>query len=422
MKIIAIGLNHKKTPIEIREKLFFPDSSLSKPLSELKNVDGIRASLILSTCNRTEIYAHVNDESGSIQSIKQFLSDCKNFPLSEFEPFLYSYFSKDALVHIFRVASSLDSLVVGEPQILGQFKKSFSIASETGTIDQLLMNLMNKAIETAKIVRTETTIGKSATSVSSCAVELAEKIFGKLDDKSVMIIGAGEMAELAIEHFVSDGIAKLYVVNRSYDKAESIASKYGGIPIKFDDYNTKLSEVDIIITSTGAPRYLIKTSDIKGIMRSRKYKPIFLIDISVPRNIEPDINTIDNAYVYDVDDLKIIVDANMKQRINEIGKAEKIIEKQIFEFINWYNSLAVVPTIKLLREKFEKIRQEELSRVLKKSGNNLGEVEKSIIESFSVSFMNKLLHEPLVNLKELSENDQAIEHVKITQKLFNIKG
>jgi len=421
MNILVIGLNHTKAPLDIREKLFFPEEKLKEPLYKLKELEGIKAGLILSTCNRTEIYAHAKTGKETIEELKEFLSESKNYPLSEFEPYLYIYQSKEALLHIFKVASSLDSLVIGEPQILGQFKKSFHIATEAETVDYILSQIMTKALEAAKKVRTETGIAKNAVSISSCAVALAKKIFGQLQDKSVMVIGAGEMAELALEHLISDGVSKILVVNRSFGKAKRIASNIGGEAVQYDNYMDYLEEIDIIITSTGAPHILIKAQDIKNIMRKRKYKPIFLIDISVPRNVDPSINDIDNAYVYDVDDLKLIMEKNIMRRQQEVSNAEKIIDKEVNKLISWYNSLAVIPTIKSLREKFESIRQAEIRRILKNSKNSFGERERELIEAFSKAYMNKILHEPMTKLKKLSESDDGLEQVEVARRLFNIK-
>jgi len=422
MNILAIGLNHKNTPLDIREKLFFPEDKLKEPLKKIVEIDGIDSGILLSTCNRTEIYAHSKGEDSTISSLKSFFSESKNYQLSEFEDYLYIVKSKNALNHIFRVASSLDSLVIGEPQILGQFKKSFQIASEVQTVDFILIQIMTKALETAKKVRTETDIAKNPVSVSSSAVDLAKKIFGNLDDKSVLIIGAGEMAELAVEHFITDGISNVSFVNRSFEKAEKMAKAYGGKAVPIENYLNSLQEIDIIITSTGAPHYLINAKDIKKIMRVRKYKPIFFIDISVPRNIDPGVNDFDNAYVYDIDDLKQIVETNIARRQNEVEKAIQIINKEVSIFISWYNSLSVVPTIKSLREKFDNIRQSEIQRILSKSGNSFGDKEKDLIEAFSISYMNKILHEPLVKLKEFTDSDRGLEHVEVAKKLFNIEN
>lgn len=420
MNIVVVGLSHKTAPVEVREKLSFPAARVPEALYSLKSYPGIDESLILSTCNRVEICAVAKNTNDGFNQIKEFLISCEpSLDHSRLLPYLYFYSSHDAIRHIFRVASSLDSLVVGEPQILGQFKDAFELAQTHKTTGTVLNKILKKAIFVAKRVRTETRISESAVSVSFAAVELAKKIFGKLDGKVIMLVGAGEMAELAAHHLIGSGVKDVMITTRNFDRAVELAMEFNGRPIRFDEYLEGMADADIIICSTGAPTYIIKSDDIREVIHRRKNRPIFLIDISVPRNIEPKVNDIDNVYLYDIDDLQMVVDANIKEREREAAQAEVIISEEVETISRWLKSLEVVPTIVALKNKAEDIRKSELEKSLSRLGR-LTEAEKQAIDILTASIVNKLLHSPLVSLKHEANSSNGSLYVEAARRLFNL--
>ncbi|MCX5718865.1 MAG: glutamyl-tRNA reductase, partial [Nitrospirae bacterium] len=323
MKVLVVGLNHKTADIEVREKVAFDGPKLGEGLLRLRGLPEIEEAMILSTCNRVELYANVKDPVQASESIKTFLSEFHDVNRELLDKSLYIYDDINAVRHIFRVASSLDSMVIGEPQILGQVKDAFEMALEKKTTGILLNRLMKKTISTAKKVRTETRIAENAVSISFAAVELAKKIFTNLSGKVSMLLGAGEMAELAARHLISNGVKEVIVVNRTYERACELARDFNGRPVKFDGFLQEMVRTDIVICSTGASRYVLMKDQMQKMMKERKQRPVFIIDISVPRNIDPEINALDNVYLYDIDDLQGIVDTNMFERKKEAEKAEK---------------------------------------------------------------------------------------------------
>ncbi len=422
MKVFVIGLNHKTADIDLREKLAFNGPKLEEGLLRLKELPEIEEAMILSTCNRVELYANVRDTIKASESIKRFLSEFHDINRESLNNALYSYEDVNAVRHIFRVASSLYSMVVGEPQILGQMKDAFELALNKKTTGILLNKLMKKAISVAKRVRTETRIAENAVSISFAAVELAKKIFTDLSGKSFMLLGAGEMAELAARHLMNSGVKGVIVANRTYERACELAKEFNGRPVKFDEFPLEMVHTDIVICSTGAPRYVLMKAEMQKVMRERKQRPVFIIDISVPRNIDPEINELPNVYLYDIDDLQGIVDANILERQKEAEKAERIIEEGIETFLRWQSSLDSVPTIVALREKAEEIKREELDRLLNKLPG-LGEKEKEAIEYMASAIINKLIHPPTTALKEDSEDrDILIATIKRLYGIDSEKG
>ncbi|MBI5187701.1 MAG: glutamyl-tRNA reductase [Nitrospirae bacterium] len=378
MKVLIVGLNHKTADIDIREKLSFNGLKLEDGMIKFKGLPEVEEAMILSTCNRVELYANVSDAEKASMSIKGFLSRFHNIDMAVLDNVLYIYDDVAAIRHVFRVASSLDSMVVGEPQILGQLKEAFEFALEKKTTGLLLNKLMKKAISVAKRVRTETRIAENAVSISFAAVELARKIFTDLSEKSFMLLGAGEMAELAARHLMNNGVKEVIVANRTYERACELANEFNGRPVKFDEFPQEMVHTDIVICSTGAPRYVLMKDQMQKVMKERKQKPVFIIDISVPRNIDPKINQLENVYLYDIDDLQGIVDANMLERHKEAEKAERIIEEEVETFLKWQSSLDSVPTIVALRDKAEEIKKEELENLINKLPE-LGERERKAI-------------------------------------------
>ena len=403
MKVFVVGLNHKTADVDTREKFTFNGPKLEEGLMKFKELPDVKEAMILSTCNRVELYANVSDTSKASESIKIFLSEFHNISRDSLDNALYIYDGVFAVKHVFRVASSLDSMVVGEPQILGQMKDAFELGLEKKTTGILLNRLMKKAISVAKRVRTETKIAENAVSISFSAVELARKIFTDLSKKVCMLLGAGEMAELAARHLITSGVKEIIVANRTYERGCELAKEFNGRPVKFEEFLNEMVRTDIVICSTGAPAYVVMKSQMQKVMKERKQRSVFIIDISVPRNIDPEINDLDNVYLYNIDDLQGVVDTNVSERGKEAEKAEKIIEEEIETFLKWQSSLDSVPTIVALREKAEEIKREELDRLLNRI-SNLDEKEKKAIEYMATAIVNKLIHPPTAALKESSED------------------
>ncbi|MEJ2682940.1 MAG: glutamyl-tRNA reductase [Candidatus Sulfobium sp.] len=418
MKVLVIGLNHKTANVDVREKLAFNGPKLEQGIFGLHKLPGIREVAVLSTCNRVEIYACVNNK-GASTDIMDFLADLHGLKRADFEKSLYALNDFDAVRHIFRVSSSLDSMVLGEPQILGQIKDAFEFALEKKTTGVLLNKLMKKAISTAKRVRTETRIAENAVSISFAAVELAKKIFTELADKSFMLLGAGEMAELASRHLVNNGVRTVMVVNRTYERGCELAQEFNGKPVRFENFLQELVYADIIICSTGAPSYVLHKDQMQKVMKERKHRPVFVIDISVPRNIDPEINKIDDVYLYDVDDLQEVVDQNIHGRKKEAERAESIIDEEVQKFGKWISSLDSVPVIVALRQKAEEIKREEIEKFRNRCPG-LGEEQARAVEYLASAVVNKLIHPPTVALKEDTEDrDELIATIK---KLYGING
>ncbi len=420
MGIVVVGLSHKTAPIEVREKLNFPENTLPDSLRKLMGYEGIRESLIVSTCNRVEIYASVQDSAQGIDRIKQFISEYHGLPREALEQSLYVYPDAQGVRHTFRVASSLDSLVLGEAQILGQLKDAFDIALKTKTTSTILNKLIKKAISVAKRVRTETRLAEGAVSISSAAVELAKKIFGDLNGKNVMLLGAGEMAELAAQHLLGNGVKNIMVANRTFERAEELAKEFKGDAIRFEHFPDALLMVDILICATGASHYVVKRDMVSRALKERRNKPIFMIDISNPRNIDPEVDKIDNVYLYDIDDLQSKVNVNTEGRAKEAEKAEEIVTQEVETYLQWERALDAVPTIVDLREKVEDVRKRELEKTLG-SLNGISEDQKRAVDLMSQSIVNKLLHAPLVILKQAASNPGNGDNtIAIARRLFNL--
>jgi len=419
MELVVVGLNHNTAPIQIRECLAFPENKMEDALCKVHTIPSVKENMIVSTCNRVEVYAATRQTEKAILDLKHFLSQFHGLPLKEFEKNLYALMGEEAVKHIFRVASSLDSMVVGEPQILGQIKSAYEMAVETRTSGIILHRLLHRAFHVAKKVRTETKIGDSAVSVSSVAVELAQKIFETLEKKTVLLIGAGEMCELAARHLISGGVEKVLVTNRTYDRALALAKEFKGEAIPFDEMNQGLRRVDIVISATDSPRPLIQHDQVVKVMKDRKQKPIFFIDIADPRDIEPGVGDIENVYLYNIDDLKKVADENIKDREKEAQKAEAIVKDEVIKFVNWYHSLEVTPTVVALRKKFEEIRKKELEKTLSLHPN-LSEKEKKSLEALTSSIINKILHTPSTLLKQTNEEAMADLYLDTLRTLFQL--
>jgi glutamyl-tRNA reductase len=419
MKIVVVGLNHKTADVELREKLAFNGPRLEEGLLRIKEIPEIREAAILSTCNRVEIYLQVRDVQKAYAAVKAFLAHFFEIRIESLDSSLYLHEGMTAVKHIFRVASSLDSMVVGEPQILGQLKDAFDFALERKATGVLLNRLLKKSISVAKRVRTETRIAENAVSISFAAVELARKIFTDLSGKSFLLLGAGEMAELAAKHMMTNGVKDIMVANRTYERGCELAREFEGRPVRFEEFPDALVHTDIVICSTGASTFVLRREHMQKAMRERKQKPVFIIDISVPRNVDPAINDLENVYLYDVDDLRGVVDTNITERQKEATKAETIVEEEIETFRKWLSSLDSVPTLIALREKAEAIRRDELERFFNRFPA-MGEKERKAVEGLASSIMNKLIHAPTVALKDEAEDRDML--TEVIKRLYNLNG
>lgn len=419
MNIIIVGLSHKTAPVEIREKVAFAPTAMAAPLQQMLALPAISEAVIVSTCNRVELYAVSRNADSAVVELKQFLADFHKLPLSELDEHLYTFEGQAAVRHVMRVSASLDSMIIGEPQILGQIKTAYGYASEQKSSGLILNRFLHKAFSVAKRVRTETEIASNAVSVSFAAVELARKIFDTLEDKVVMLIGAGEMCELAAKHFMNNGISKVLVTNRTFARAEKLAEEFDGTAVSFDNFREQLHRVDIVLSSTGAPDYVLSAEKMKEVIKARRHKPMFLIDIAVPRDIDPQANRIDGVYLYDVDDLQGVVQANLKGREKEAAKAEKIIEEEIVQFQRWLSTLEVKPTIVALRRQMDEIRQAELQKTFANL-NGLDDKERKAIESMASAIVNKILHQPTNILKKSQDGSDGDLYIDAVRTLFDL--
>jgi glutamyl-tRNA reductase len=417
--IVAIGLNHKTAPVEVRERLAFSSEDTPKVLEAMRLNTCVDEIALFSTCNRVEFLLATKDAPKAVEAVKDFMAEFKNTPRQTFEQALYVHHGDEAVRHIFRVAASLDSMVVGEPQILGQIKESYLRACDYRTCGVVLNRLMHRSFSVAKRVRTETGIGDHAVSISYAAVELGRKIFGELEGKAVLLLGAGEMAELAVEHLANNRAQPIFVANRTFERGLELAERFRGTAIRFEEVRDYLKQVDIVISSTGAPGYILVRDDFKGLMRARRNRPLFFIDIAVPRDIDPEINRINNVYVYDIDDLKSAIQENIEERKQEALRGERIVDAAVIQFRRWFQSLDVVPTIVDLRNKMEEIRQKELKKTFS-ALSSASEKDRAAIDRLTAALVKKILHDPTVFLKESGHQDEKSVHIDITRRLFSL--
>ncbi len=420
MHIIVVGLSHKTAPVEIREKLAIPESRMGEALARLCSYQGVREGILLSTCNRVEVYAVVDEIEAGYGRIQDFLADAHlSLSSEQLTPHLYWHQGDRAISHLFRVASSLDSMIVGESQILGQIKEAFEVALTHKATGIILNKVMKKAISVAKRVRTETTIAEMAVSVSYAAVELAKKIFSDLSEKTVLLVGAGEMAKLAARHFIASGIRHVQVTTRNPQSALELANRFGGTAVAFEDFRKEMASADIVLVSTGAAHYLVSEDDVQHSVRQRMNRPMFLIDISVPRNIDPAVRHVDNAFLFDIDDLKSRVEQNRGKRQNEAEKAELMIVDEVGVVRQWLQSLEVTPTIVALRARIDEIKQAELNKTLGRL-SNLSASERELIEAMASSIANKLIHNTMVTLKAEVNSSEGSAFVEAARRFFSL--
>jgi len=423
MALIVLGINHKSAPVEVREQLAFNIKELREAADQVfSHMSGIDEKVILSTCNRVEIYAHVDNIEDGLASLKRFLYRYNEIPEGTLEKYFYHYALDDAVQHLFEVSASLDSMVIGEPQILGQVKSAYHSARSVRATGKVLNQLFEKAFSVAKKIRTETAIAEKAVSISYAAVEMATRIFGNLEGRVVLLIGAGEMIELAGKHLVNQGVKTILVSNRNYDRAARLATELGGSAVKYDEFQDQLVNADIVISSTGAPHYVIKKEAVELAARHRAGNPIFFIDIAVPRDIEPSVNDLQNVFLYDIDDLNSVVNDNLAEREKEAEKARAIIRAEVNSFVSWLDRLEVEPTIIAIRKKAEDIKKRELQKTFARL--KLDEHQKQTVEAMASSIINKILHDPTLHLKNQTIREPEHHQRSITEfmkDLFNLE-
>jgi glutamyl-tRNA reductase len=420
MKLLVTGVSHKTAPVEVRECLAFPEPALPEALQSLKSRAGVTEACILSTCNRVEITVTTEDSVDPQALVDEFLRESRMVAAASVEPYLYRHQGQNAIHHLFRVASSLDSMVVGEPQILGQLKSAYGIAKTQGAICGWLEGLLERAFSVAKRVRSETGIGQMAVSVSFAAVELSRKIFGSLNNRTVMIAGAGKMSELAARHLRRSGATHVFVTNRTHERAVEMAKLFQGTPVEYSRFVAMLPEVDILIASSGAPHYILHKDEMQRVIAARRNKPMFLIDIAVPRNIEPSVNDLDNVYLYDIDDLQEVVNANLRERMKEAERAEEIVTQEVERMMARLKVQEITPTIVSLQEELERIRQAEIDKVRRKFGPVTHEQEEAW-EMLTRGIINKVAHGPISELRAQAGRPDGAPVIAAIRKVFHLQ-
>lgn len=415
--IYLIGLNHRTAAVEVRERFALTQHCTPETWA-IPCGQGISEALVLSTCNRVEIIA--SGQGDVAGKVLEHWAEARGYKAEDLAPYTYAHQNEEAVRHLFTVAASLDSMVLGEPQILGQLKDAYRKAVESKSTGIILNRLLHKAFSVAKRVRTETAVASSAVSISYAAVELAKRIFGDMQEHKAMLVGAGEMAELAAAHLLHAGIDKILVANRTFERGRELAAQFKGEAIAFDTLIERLVDVDIIITSTGSPEAIIRAKDINAVLRKRKYRPMFFIDIAVPRDIDPDVNGLDNVYLYDIDDLKEVVEENLAGRRDEAVKAASIVDEEVTVFARWLKSLDVQPTIVHLIQRAERIAEEELARTFKRLGN-VDEETRQALEVMTSALVRKLNHAPIDFLKRgTMAEDGVAPRIGLMRRIFDL--
>jgi glutamyl-tRNA reductase len=418
MHLTLIGLSHHTAPIDVRDRVALTGTLQARALSLLKSCGGLLETVLLSTCNRSEMYAATDDRPDPLP-IEAWFHDIHGLSYGTLSPYLYRMTDEQVIRHLFRVVSSLDSMVVGEQQILGQVKDAYLRSLGEQTTGVVLNRLFERALEVGKLVRDRTDIGSGSVSVSSVAVELARKIFQDLHRHSAMLIGAGETGELTAQYLVDAGIQRLMVANRTYERAAEVAARFGGTPVSLDEGLRRIKDVDIVVSSTGAPHCIIDRERMAEVMHARRNRPIFLIDIAVPRDIDPQVHNVYNAFLYDIDDLQAVADDNAERRNKEAEKAERIVEDEVNRFLNWYQGLAVTPTITRLRQHAEIIRAGELEYALSRL-KHLSDKDRETIDLMTRAIVNKLLHTPTTRLRSADDASREHYHLHSLRHLFGL--
>jgi len=422
MSLLALGINHKTAPVKIREQLSFASDTVSDALTDLIARDAVNEAVILSTCNRTEIYCQLNCEEDSTEQatevLIQWLKDFHDIKESNISEYLYLHPNKDAVRHMLRVASGLDSLVLGEPQILGQLKSAFAVAKKTGSVKQMLHKLFQHTFSCAKQVRTDTAIGASAVSVAFASVSLAKQIFSDFGEHTALLIGAGETIELVARHLQESGIGRIIIANRTVEKAHLLAHEFDGYAIALNEIPVHLAEADIVISSTGSQLPILGKGTVEAAIKVRKHKPIFMVDIAVPRDIEEQVSDLEDVFLYTVDDLKEIIDEGLKSRQEAALKAEEIIDIEVSHFMNWLRSLTSISTMCHYREQAGDIRDQAVHRAKKQLAN--GQSVDDVLEFLAHQLTNKLIHQPCIQIKQAGM-DGRTELIDAAIELFDLE-
>jgi glutamyl-tRNA reductase len=420
MRFSITGVNHKSAPVEVRERLAFDDHALSEALVALKGRPGFCEGMILSTCNRVEVALTCEENSKTAAvAVDEFLADTRHVQREWVTPYLYHFEDSDAIRHLFRVAASLDSMVVGEPQILGQLKSAYSLAKEHGAVSGFMDALLTRAFSVAKRVRSETDIGANAVSISYAAVELAREIFGSLEGKKIMIVGAGKMSELAARHLRRSGAGQILVTNRTHERALEMVELFDGKLVDYTRFLSALPEVDIVISSSAAPHYIIRREDMKRVLEARRNRPMFLIDIAVPRNIEPTVNALDNVFLYDIDDLQKVIETNLQGRMDSAKEAEAIVHEEVERMMARLKAREVAPTIVKLQDELERLRAAEVARMRTKLGALTPEQEQAI-EALTKSMINKIAHGPISEIRRQASQPDGHYIINAVRKVFRL--
>jgi glutamyl-tRNA reductase len=421
MNLLLAGLNHKTAPVEVRERIAFEEGAIPEALGHLKQRPGFVEGMILSTCNRVEVAVTADEQADAGSAIEGFLADTRKVDRAWVSPYLYKFHGPEAIRHLFRVASSLDSMIVGEPQILGQLKNAYALAKEHGSLSGFLDLVLTRAFNVAKRVRTETEIGESAVSVSYAAVELAREIFGSLHGKKVLVVGAGKMADSALRHLKRAGVSEVFVTNRTRARAEELASEFAGRVVDYEQFLEHVPEVDIVIASSGSPTYVLTRDQVRAAVARRKNRPMFLIDIAVPRNIEPEVNQLDNVFLYDIDDLGKVVNSNVQSRMEVAQQAEDIIHEEVERMILRLKTREVAPTIVTLQEQLEQWRKGEIDRQRNKLGA-LSPQQEEAIDAITRGIMNKVAHGPISELRRQASDPTGVQLMATIRRLFRLGG
>ncbi len=420
MHLLVVGLSHKTAPIEIRERLTFPAHRQAEALALLVADPAVAEAVIVSTCNRTEIYVLASADDDGVDAVIDFMAGFHDLDRHELIRSLYITQGEDVVHHLFRVVASLDSMVIGEAQILGQVKEAYDHALAAGATGMALNKLFRQSFEVGKRVRTETEIGENAVSISYAAIELAKKVFDTLTGRTILILGAGKMSELTAKHLVSNGVKSVLVANRTFERAQELADRFNGEAIRYDELYERMHGADIVITSTAATHYVITKEQVASAMRGRGGRPLFLIDIAVPRDIEPAVNELNNVFLYDIDDLSGVVESNLEERMREAGRAERIITEEIASFARWRESLEVVPTVAAIRAKADIIRRSEMEKACKRLGN-LSDKDRETIDALTCAIVNKMLHGPTQRLKQAAASKTGYEYVETARHLYGLE-
>ena len=418
MHILTLGLNHRTAPVEIREKLAFPEGDQPSALGRLVHDYGLHEAAILSTCNRSELYLAA-DGDGGLDEARRFLAENQGIDVQTLDSHFYQLSDSEAAIHLFRVASGVDSLVVGESQILSQVRQALETAQQNGSARLLLNELFQRSLRVGKRARAETDIGRGRLSVSTAAVELASQVFENIESCRALLVGAGEMCELTAQYLVDAGVEHLLVTNRTLARGEELARRFGGEAAPFETLATQLATVDIVISSTAATDYVISSGDLRHAMRERRGRPLFLIDIAVPRDIDPAARDLDNVFLFDIDDLEQVIAANRQERESEIDRVQDIIDDEMKQFLHWFNALGTGPLIRDLRQRAAVLQQQELARWTAKIAQ-LSVEDQKMVEGILRGYANKLLHSPLVQIREFANDDDGYVRLDTVRRLFDL--